>query len=269
MDRDFPRNSLEKKGFRLVFNDDFDQVSLDLSKWLPFYLPQWSSRENAKANYRIENSELKLMISANQQPWCPELDGNIKVSNLQTGVYSGSLGSKFGQHRFSEHCIVKEEQTPERLFTPQYGYFEIRVKGLATPENVCAFWMIGFEDQPERSAEICPFELKGWNVKEDTCTLGYGIRAFSDPSIQDEFFEREFKYDPTNYHIYGFDWSKDGVSFFLDHQLIHQSKQSPSYPMQMMLNIYEIPRENSDETTVKQYPYEFSIDYIRAYERIK
>ncbi|TFE01187.1 glycoside hydrolase family 16 protein [Jeotgalibacillus sp. R-1-5s-1] len=269
MSRDFPRNPLEKEGFRLIFNDDFNQSELDLTKWLPFYLPQWSSRERSKANYRIENSELKLLITENQQPWCPELNGEIKVSNLQTGVYSGPRGSKLGQHRFSEHCTVNEEQAPEHLFIPQYGYFEIRVKGLATAENVCAFWMIGFEDHPERSAEICPFELKGWNVKEKTCILGYGLRAFSDPLIQDEFFEREFEYDPTDYHIYGFEWSKKGVSFFLDNQLIHHSSQSPSYPMQMMLNIYEIPQKNSDGKKEKHYPYEFSVDYVRGYQRIE
>ncbi|WP_220471204.1 glycoside hydrolase family 16 protein [Cohnella cholangitidis] len=186
---DFPRN-IEKTGYKLVFNDDFDSHDLDRDKWFPYYLPQWSNRTNSKANYRIQDSQLILQITENQLPWCPEFNGNVKVSNLQTGVYSGPINSVNGQHRFSKNCLVREEQREERLFTPQYGYFEIRAKGTNDPNNVFGFWMIGFEDLPERSAEICPFELKGWNAQPDKSTIGFGIHPFGDPDMEDEFFEK-------------------------------------------------------------------------------
>jgi len=264
----FPRNPLEKAGYTLVFHDDFETIELDRTKWLPYYLPQWSSRRNAAANYRFEDSQLFLGITERQRPWSTEFNGDVKVSNLQTGVFAGPLGSMFGQHRFSRDCLVREEQPEERLFVPQYGYFEIRARGLGTPGNVCAFWMIGFEDEPDRSAEICPFELKGWNVKDGSCTLGFGIHAFGDPTITEEFFEREFTIDPTLYHVYAVDWTPEGVDFYVDNELIHRSQQSPNYPMQLMLNIYEIPPQESGNVEQPTYPSEFAIDYVRCYQPI-
>lgn len=265
---DFPRNELEKPGYTLVFHDDFDQEELDETKWLPIYLPQWSSRKRSKANYTIQDSELVLLVTEDQQPWCPEFNGDLKVSNLQTGLYSGPLGSPLGQHRFSDRCRVREEQPEVRTFTPQYGYFEIRAKGIGNPNNLCAFWMIGFEDRPERSAEICPFELKGWNVGSDRCTIGFGLHPFGDTSIQDEFMEREFMLDPTRYHLYAVDWSEQGVDFFIDNELIYRSSQSPGYPMQLMLNVYEFPYDEGRSTTPPSHPARFSIDYVRCYQRV-
>ncbi|ANE46460.1 glycoside hydrolase [Paenibacillus swuensis] len=263
----FARNPLEKPGYTLVFQDDFETSMLDRTKWLPYYLPQWSSRQNSAANYRFEESQLLLRITEEQMPWSPEFNGDVKVSNLQTGVFAGPLDSTIGQHRFSSECLVREEQPEERLFVPQYGYFEIRAKGLGTPHNVCAFWMIGFEDAPTRSAEICPFELKGWNVKDGSCTLGFGIHAFGDPAIEEEFFEKEFAMDPTLYHVYAVDWTPEGVDFYIDNELVHRSRQSPDYPMQLMLNIYEVPAAESGKAEQPVYPSEFAIDYVRCYQR--
>ncbi|MFC0216039.1 glycoside hydrolase family 16 protein [Paenibacillus chartarius] len=267
-ENDFPRNDEYKPGYTLVFADDFDSEELDRSKWFPFYLPQWSSRARTAAHYRFEDSELILQITEDQEPWSPEFDGGIKVSNLQTGVYSGPLGSEYGQHRFSKSLRVREYQATERLFTPHYGYVELRAKGLHSPNNVCAFWMIGFEDHPERSAEICPFELKGWNEGGATkSTIGFGLHPFGDPKIKDEFFEREFPIDASRFHIYAVDWTSEGVRFYIDNELIHHSKQSPDYPMQLMLNIYEIPRPVSEGGQAPVYPSEFRVDYIRCYRK--
>lgn len=264
---DFPRNEIEKSGYTIVFQDDFEDDDLNLVNWLPYYLPQWSSRANSKAKYRIENSLLVLQITEDQLPWSQEFNGDVKVSNLQTGVYSGPVGSPYGQHKFSSNCLVREEQTLERLFTPQYGYFEIRAKGIRNPNNVCAFWMIGFEDQPHKSAEICPFELKGWNVGSGTCTLGFGLHPFGDPEIHEEFFEKEFQLDPTQFHLYAVDWTEQGVDFYIDNELIYTSRQSPRYPMQLMLNIYEVPPHDNASKVTPVYPSEFSIDYVRCYQK--
>lgn len=258
---------INKSGYTLVFYDEFDDDELDRSRWLPHYLPQWSSKQSSKANYRIQDSRLILQITEDQLPWCPEFNGDVKVSNLQTGVFSGPLGSEFGQHKFSPGCIVREEQAEERLFTQQFGYFEIRAKGSGNPNNVCGFWMIGFEDEPYKSAEICPFELKGWNVNGQQCTLGFGIHPFGDPSIHEEFFEEQMPFDPTGFHIYAVDWTEQGVDFYVDNKLIHSSKQSPNYPMQLMLNIYEIPAQESGSRTSPVYPSEFVIDYVRCYQK--
>ena len=248
--------------YRQTFFDDFNSPKLDRSKWIPYYLPQWSSREKTQPRYRIEESCLVLEIQADQQPWSPEFNGSIRVSSLQTGLYSGALYSAEGQHRFSKDLRVREAQPTERTYTPQYGYFELRAKCNILPNNVAALWMIGFEDKPEHSAEICIFELKGHNVREKSAVIGYGVHPFGDPSITDEFYEEEFPVDVTQFNTYAAEWTERGVHFYINDQKIRTIHQSPQYPMQFMLNIYDL----SDILTQDQ-PMEFIVDHVRGYER--
>jgi len=257
-----------KSGYTLEFQDNFNGNSIQLDKWIPYYLPQWSSREKSKPEYHFTEGNLVLKITENQQPWCPEFNGDVKVSSLQTGLFAGALGSAIGQHKFNPDCKVREEQPTQRTYTPQYGYIEIRAKAKnITSENVIALWMIGFEDTPEKSAEICIVEIKGHNLKKNSVVVGYGVRPFNDPTITNEFFEEPFAIDATEFHTYAADWSEEKIDFYIDGKKIKTIEQSPHYPMQLMLNIYEVPA--SVKATVKNnYPNEFVIDYIHGYKRI-
>jgi hypothetical protein len=150
-----------KDGYRVEFADEFDGSRLDAGRWVPAHLPQWSSRAQAAARYSLRSGHLFLQILEDQPPWCPEFDGLTRVSSLQTGVLSGPTGSVIGQHRFNEHVVVREQQAPERLYTPLYGYFEMRARAVAHPSSMVALWMIGYEEAPEHSGEICVCEIFG------------------------------------------------------------------------------------------------------------
>src|SRR5262245_5220340 len=139
----------------LEFEDTFAGDALDLDRWLPYYLPQWSSRARSAARYAVGGGVLRLRIDEDQEPWCPELDGDVKVSSLQTGVFAGPLGSGVGQHRFKPEAVVREEQPETRLYTPHYGRIELRAKAVDDPRFMVALWLIGFEDEPARSGELC------------------------------------------------------------------------------------------------------------------
>src|SRR6266498_6168665 len=132
---DFPANPLEKTGYRLEFSDEFDTPSIDTDKWFPFYFTHWSSRAQSATSYYFEDGNLVLQITKNQQPCCPEFDGEVRCSSIQTGEFSGPVGSKVGQLRFSNACVVREAQTNVQTYTPQYGYFELRAKGVNTSAN--------------------------------------------------------------------------------------------------------------------------------------
>jgi len=268
---DWPANALAKPGYRLDFHDEFDCTALDEQKWLPFHLPQWSSRARSAPNYALHNNTLLLQITQDQQPWCPEFDGQNRCSSLQTGVFAGTIGSPIGQHRFSPACVVREPQESRRTYTPQYGYFEIRAKAVNTPANHVALWMIGYEDAPERSAEIAIMEIMGKDVTSQASHVGYGVHPWGDPSIVDAFYDDVFPLDATHYHIYAAEWSPTQIDFYIDNQNTRTIDQSPAYPMQFMLGIYERPHE-VDSTIVPNrasaYPKTFVIDYFRAYQPI-
>lgn len=112
---------LDRSGFTLAFDEGFDGVELDRSRWLPWYLPQWSARERTAARYAIADGMLRLRIDEDTPEWSPEFDPGVRVGNLQTGVRSGSLGSADGQHHFRSGLVVREAQTASCLYTPHYG----------------------------------------------------------------------------------------------------------------------------------------------------
>ena len=56
--KDTPANPLEKEGYTLVFNDEFDGDSLDFTKWSPYYLRNWVDNDaRTKADYYFEFAE--------------------------------------------------------------------------------------------------------------------------------------------------------------------------------------------------------------------
>lgn len=268
---DFPANRLEKPGYRLEFHDEFSGNDLDRRKWLPFYLPQWSSRARTATNYDLQNDALMLQITEDQQPWCPEFDGQNRCSSIQTGVFAGPVGSAIGQSRFNPACVVREQQENVRIYTPRYGYFEIRAKGVNTPTDHVSLWMIGYEDASEKSAEIAVMEIMGKEVHAEASRVGYGVHPWSDASIADEFYEDLLPIDATRYHIYAAEWTPTHIDFYVDNQKIRTIQQSPAYEMQFMLSIYERPdqaNEAGKRDRPEAYPKRFTIDYFRAYQPI-
>ena len=252
--------------FELEFADAFEGAELDRSRWLPHYLPHWSSRERSAARYAVGHGVLRLLIDAEQQPWCGELDGETRVSSLQTGSFAGSLGSTIGQHRFDAAAVVREEQPSLRLYTPHYGRFELRARVSDDPTTMAALWMIGYEDEPERSAEICVCEIFGRDVAPDRAQVGVGVHPFGDPQITDEFSRESVPIDARTFHLYAAEWTPDGVAFFVDGELVKRVDQSPAYPMQLMLGLYEFRRPQDDRPGT--YPKELVVDFVRGYRLV-
>jgi hypothetical protein len=250
--------------YELEFEDTFEGDALDERRWLPYYLPHWSTRERAAARYAIRDGCLHLLIEADQEPWCPELDGEVRVSSLQTGLFAGPVGSGVGQHRFNPHAVVREEQRNMRLYTPCYGLIELRAKATDDPQSMVALWMIGYEDEPERSAEICVCEIFGRDVEEGHAAVGMGVHPFGDPRIEDDFAAERVAIDVREFHVYAAEWSPERVSFSIDGDVVKVVDQSPSYPMQLMLGIYEFPDYRSARPATA-YPKEFVVEYVRGH----
>lgn len=260
----FPPNPLEKPGYILEFHDEFDGDCLNPDKWIPYYLPHWSSRERSSARYTLETGSLVLRIDEDHLPWCPEFDGEVKSSSIQTGVFAGPVGSPLGQHRFNDECVVREAQTTHRTYTPKYGYFETRIKAARFAGNLVTLWMIGFEEIPEESGEIAIFEIFGDQITPTASEVRYGVHPWGDATLSEEFYREIVPIDAAMFHIYAVEWTPTHIDFYIDNIHRRTILQSPAYPMQFMLGIYELPFEDKHSG---DYPRRFMIDYFRGYRR--
>jgi beta-glucanase (GH16 family) len=143
--------------------------------------------------------------------------------------------------------------------------FELRAKAVGDPKCMVALWMIGYEDEPNRSAEICICEIFGRDVKATGTAIGMGLHPFSDPTIVDEFARMAVPIDAREFHVYSAEWTPDYVAFFVDHRLVKTVEQAPRYPMQFMLGIYEFPDASQASPSTRSYPKQFVVDYFRGY----
>lgn len=260
---DFPPNPPEKLGYRLEFSDEFDSDRLNLDRWVPYYLPHWSSRERTQPSYHLEDGALTLRIDADQAPWSPEFDGEVKCSALQTGLFAGQVGSSAGQLRFNQSAIVREAQIARRTYLPLYGFFETRVKAPTARGSLGALWMIGFEEDPQESGEICIFEVFGDHLTPSASEVRCGVHPWSDPRLTEEFYRDVYPINAAEYHIYAAEWTPTHIDFYVDNVKRRTIHQSPTYPMQFMLTIYELPGGAGQDAP---YPRCFTIDYFRGYQ---
>jgi hypothetical protein len=88
--------------------------------------------------------------------------------------------------------------------------------------------------------------------------VGLGVHPFRDPTLEDDFTRVALLADVLQPHTYSAVWHAGGVEFYIDDALVYETTQSPDYPLQLMLNIYE--GESGGE-----YPKRFPIEYVRGY----
>jgi hypothetical protein len=255
---------LERDEFELVFTDGFDRGQLDLTRWFPWYLPQWSDRERTSTRYRFDDGRLVLRIDADTPEWSPEFDPGVRVANLQTGVGSGPVGSTLGQHHFRPGLVVREAQPPKYLYAPDSGLVEVRLAATEDPRCLTALWLIGIEDEPHRSGELCVVEIFGRDVRSDGALVGMGIHPFGDPFLVEDFHRVPVTLDVRKPHDYAVAWRAGRADFFIDEVHVLRLEQAPDYPMQLMLNLYELPTPNVG-TPPGPYPKEAIVHRVRGY----
>ncbi|WP_108250020.1 glycoside hydrolase family 16 protein [Planctomonas deserti] len=254
---------LERSRFELEFEDRFDQPALDGSRWVDHYLPQWTTPERSVARYDLGESGLRLRIDADQPAWRDE-DGELRVSNLQTGVFSGPLGSGIGTHRHAPGMTVRTEVPTRRLYTPAGGLVEATLQATADPTCMLAIWLVGLEESsPEDSGEICVAELFGHAIGPGHSRVRLGVKAINDPRLRTDVEDVVLPIDATQPHTYGAEWDFRGVRFWIDGRLVRTVEQRIDYPLQVMVDLFEFPA--GPERDPRHYPKSAYVTAVRGY----
>ena len=229
--------------------DDFDGSALDRDVWVPHYLPAWSSRAETAATYELRDSCLHLSIPPEQGLWCAgDHRPAMRVSAVQSGNGSGPVGSTAGQQPYREGLVVREEQPAHRGWTPQGGRLEMRARAVLTPRSMSAWWLVGLEDRPGRSAEICVFEVFGDAVVPgESAAVGMGLHPFRDPAVAEDFAAVRLPLDVAQFHTYAVDWTPERADFLVDGALVRSAVRPPWYPVQLMVGVFDFPERSTGD----------------------
>jgi hypothetical protein len=257
---------LDRRRFEVVFEETFDGRHLDPGRWVEHYLPHWTTPERSAARYDLQRGLLRLRIDADQPSWPDETSG-LRVSNLQTGSFSGPVGSPRGQHHHRPGLTVVTPQPTRRLYTPSTGMVEAALRAPADPTCMLAFWLIGFEDVgPAQSGEICVCELFGDAVNHDGASVNVGVKAHHDPRLQDDMAQIHLDIDGTDWHTYTAEWDPERVRFFVDGEHVRTVEQRIDYPLQLMIDLFEFPDGATRDPAT--YPKLGEVRSVRGYNHV-
>ena len=243
-----------------ALDDDFS-AGLSAERWVPYYLPHWTAPDRSGARYRLTPDGLELRIEQDQLDWRPE-DAPLRVSNLQTGTFSGPVGSGRGTHRHRDDGLVVRTETPERLlFAPSRGRIDVTVSATRDTGCMLAAWLVGTEHlSPADSGEICLFEIDA-DAIGPTTTARSGIKAHHDPRLTTDMTEVTVPLDASHPHTWTAIWGDDETMIGCNGTIVRRMPQAPDYPLFLMIDLFETGAPSG------AYPKAAAVHGVRAWSR--
>lgn len=220
--------------------------------WIDSYLPHWTTPERARARYSRRSEGLVLHIDADQPDW-RTADAPLRVSNLQTGSFSGPLGSTRGTHRHRPDGLTVQTPTPlQLLWAPAAGRVDIEVSASRDPDCMLAAWLVGTEHRdPRESGEVCIFEIDA-RESGDGWTARTGIKAHHDERLTTRMTQVSLPFDASTPHVWTAIWGDDETIIGCNGEIVQRVPQAPDYPLFLLIDLFEIgaPRGTYPKTAM-------------------
>lgn len=265
-----PASPIEKPGYRLIFDDEFEGADLNSHNWVNKYLSSWSKTWQETTNHEVTNGDLSLRINADTQPWAPEWDGKTVISGIETG-------QRNGLHNWNGNNQVRNPADPDLTHINQYGYYEMRMRGQPGSSRHSAWWLLGFQDSPDQTTEIDIFEVLGRNPHG----FSVALHEWTDHNVfnpKSGFpFNNGSKDLNNEYHTYGFDWVQgagsgdypDKITAYVDGVPFGSRNVNVRYPLIQLISQYEKRAGGwTGGWEWQPYPNAMNVDYVRVYKKI-
>ena len=249
-------NDWEIEGWNIVWQDEFNNDSLDLTKW---------SREIGGHGWG--NNELQFYTDSDSNSYVE--NGNL---TLKAQVVPQGIGSSKGLRYYSSARLRTYGKGDWK-----YGRIEVKAK-VASGQGIWpAIWMLPtdwlFGGWPS-SGEIDIMEHVGYDlgvVHGSVHTEAYNHKINTQRSSA-----RKIANVDTEFHVYSIIWDKDKISFFIDdvQYFLFENDQQGNYKtwpfdqrFHLLINIAvggDWPG-NPDNST--NFPRKMLVDYVRVYEK--
>ena len=224
---------LEKEGYELFWEDEFNGSKLDSTKWavrgvgsrgVGFITPD-----------AIELKDGKLNIYALME------NDSLKVSAVGT----------YGR------------------FETTFGYFECRAKLPKTTGNWAAFWLqspgiSSGEDPAKFGTEIDIFEHfkgQGGDFVSHNLHWAYGPNQKSTGA-----FLSKVEGVSEGFHTFALEWTPEKYAFFVDGYKYYEIKEAISHIDEYIILSFE-PAHSMEDMKAATFPDTYSIDYVKVYKK--
>ena len=187
----------------------------------------------------------RLDVPVDHPVWCAgDHEPPIRVSGIQSGSFSGPVGSTRGQQRFREGQVVREEQPRLEGWLPASGHVEIRCRMTLSPRSMGALWLAGFEDDEEQlqlRRAVRRRDLRQVRARRARARSAWASRRSATPALTQDFDAPRLPIDPADFHTYAVDWDAEEAVFSVDGEAVRRCPRPPTYPMQAMIAVYDFP----------------------------
>lgn len=257
-------NNTEKEGWKLTFNDEFDESKLNVDKWLT---KSYDGLSYHPGNIYYKNKAPDEYLS----PVYNTVENGIlkqKATNTPKKIHYIDWDGKDWGEWIVPYQIGKLDSS--KSFEQMYGYFEIRSKQPNQPGHWTAFWLASVHAWPPEIDiyEIYTGKKNGKGIKQFNSNFHWSSNTENNKS---KVKSHKILNTAENFHTYAVDWNEKGFKIYYDNLLVRiysnpEAIREFKYPMHIILNngIDVRPENGIDKVNFPTY---HKVDYIRAYKR--
>ncbi|KAB2947786.1 family 16 glycosylhydrolase [Candidatus Methanoperedens sp. BLZ2] len=237
-------SSQDPSGYTLVWNDDFNDKTLDTSKW---------SKENRHP--QSLNNELEIYI-----PDEVYIEDGTLILRSEKKNYQG--------YNYTSGSVISRDK-----FFQKYGWFEIRAK-LPEGKGIWpAFWLV--PNDRLWPPEIDVFELLGHDTRKIYMTNHWECENPSKATLscfnQEDYMISDLNVPDfsSDYHTFAIEWQPGLIRWIIDgKERFRSTLYVPDIPMYLYLNTAVGGNWPGDPDSTVVFPQYYYIDYVRVYNKI-
>ncbi len=263
--------------YQLVFNDEFDGLSLDTVKWYTFYPYGPGSNPDSCSFCRTH-------VTANVFK-----DENVSVQNGLLKLSSKKINEKWfdKNYEYTSGMIHSKQK-----FTT-YGKYEIRCKLPKGKQQWPAFWIFGWNTEIDIFEFICngpkKIEFSVHNWESQNCPNKNPKQGSPCYSSQSKMIDFGIDFS-ENFHTFSIEYEPSMIKYYIDNVMVRyipkyydpkgnpinicnikpgEYLMEPAYPnygepVQLIAN-QSVCRKHKEKSPI--FPNEMEIDYIRVYQK--
>ena len=268
--------------WEIVWQDEFDGTTLDMSKW-----SYWKNGHPFDIKY-YSNADGDLVDSGGNKQKFYYLDENIKVENGDLVLTAKKEENKYVnvENGTAKIDYSGSALSTDKKYSVKYGKIEMRAKMPKGVGTFPAFWMWPAE-YPKKIGERAEGEIDIAEAYGDSFNQVFGTLHIlkKDNTYKSIFHSNKKIKNPSeltdNYNIYSVEWNEKEIKWLYNNKVFKKVTMNKvkritdrlednpfNKPYFIILDVALQEKTGNDPATLKDFPTEMKIDYVRVYQKI-